>query len=249
GRTRSRERGPRTRACASGVRGTPRAAPTPSPGARAHRSRREDAAARRPSVAPVCSQGCPRFREYNHWRFLGVVVHPNVRPTEMAPPAQATFAPGQTNGPRSLARRVRPPVRAGVCSLPRLLPDPLAVRAVVFSDRLGRRARGRDVHTRLLPPRARPLHRAHDHEAVAGDTQEPEGAYAPRALPGDQRTAPVSQGLPAASRQGRLQRARGAAPPPGGRRRDPHLSGGARDATARPGPQDLAGLSRAVLGP
>src|SRR5439155_114138 len=61
GRNRWRERGPHKRACACGGRETLRAGPRPSPPAHAHQSRRADAAARRPSSAPVCSLGpsCP----------------------------------------------------------------------------------------------------------------------------------------------------------------------------------------------
>src|SRR5438128_7416024 len=121
-------------------------------------------------------------REYNLLRLIGVV-GPNFDPAKMAPPGQATLAPGQTHGPRSLARGVRAPFGAGVCPLPRLLPHPLAVRAGVVSDRGGGDARGGDVHARLLPAGARPVHRADHDEAVARHAQEPQAAHAPRALP------------------------------------------------------------------
>src|SRR2546425_8330872 len=112
-------------------------------------------------------------REYNQDRLIGVV-RPILDPAKMAPPDQATLAPGQTYGPRSLARGVCAPVRAGVRALPRLLPDPMAVRAGVVPDRLGGHAGRRDVHARLLPARARPLHRADHDEAVPRHAQEPQ---------------------------------------------------------------------------
>src|SRR5882672_9796835 len=82
-----------------------------------------------------------RPREYNQDRFIGVV-GPVHDPAKMAPPGQATLAPGQTYGPSSLARGVRAPLGAGVRALPRLLPDPVAVRAGVVPDRVGRNTGG-----------------------------------------------------------------------------------------------------------
>src|SRR5438876_9775146 len=106
----------------------------------------------------------PHLREYNLPRLIGVV-RPILDPAKMAPPDQATLSPGQTYGPRSLARGVCAPVRAGVRALPRLLQDPMAVRAGVVPHRLGGHAGRRDVHARLLPAGARPLHRADHDEA------------------------------------------------------------------------------------
>src|SRR5438309_1784225 len=177
-------------------------------------------------------------RAYNQQRLIGVV-RPFLDSSEMAPPGQATITPGQTNGPCSLARRVRAPLRAGIRPLPRLLPDPLAVRAGVVPDRVGGNPRGGDVHARLLPTRARPLHRADDDEAVARHAEEPQAAHASRALPRAQRAVALPQGLPAAPRQGRLRRAGGPAPAQGGCGRDPDLPGGARNSAARARPQNL----------
>src|SRR5438874_2206328 len=131
-------------------------------------------------------------RAYNQQRLIGVV-RPFLDSSEMAPPGQATITPGQTNGPCSLARRVRAPLRAGIRPLPRLLPDPLAVRAGVVPDRVGGNPRGGDVHARLLPTRARPLHRADDDEAVARHAEEPQAAHASRALPRAQRAGALPQ--------------------------------------------------------
>ena len=55
---------------------------------------------------------------------------------------------------------------------------------VLETDEDGPRDRG--DHARLLPARAGPLRRAHRHEAVARDPQEPEAPQAARALPGHQ---------------------------------------------------------------
>src|SRR2546422_1778748 len=187
-------------------------------------------------------------REYNQQRLIGVV-RPVPDPAEMAPPGQATFTPGQTNGPRSLSRRVRASIRAGIRPLPRLLPDPMAVRAGVVPDRVGGSPRGGDVHTRLLPARARPLHRADNDEAVARHAEEPEAAHAARAVPRAQRPAALPQGLPPAPRQGGLWRAGGPAPAQGRCGRDPDLPGGAGNPTARPRPQDLPRLPGPVAGP
>src|SRR5437763_5254431 len=136
---------------------------------------------RRCSATILCAGvliGGAQCREYNQGRLIGVV-RPVLDPAKMAPPGQATLTPGQTYGPRSLARGVRAPVRAGVRALPRLLPDPVGVRACVVPDRLGGHACRGDVHTRLLPARARPLHRADHDEAVAGHAQEPQAEDAP----------------------------------------------------------------------
>src|SRR5437868_1164107 len=165
----------------------------------------------------------PHVREYNHHRFIGVV-GPVFDPAKMAPPGQATITPGQTYGPRSLARGVRAPVGARVRALPRLLQDPMAVRACVVPDRLGGPADRGDVHARLLPARARPLHRADHDEAVAGYAQEPQAEDAARALSRAQRAAALPQGLPAVAGQSRLWSARSAAPQEGRRRRDPHFA-------------------------
>src|SRR2546423_7755595 len=113
---------------ASGARGTPRAARPPSPRAPARRSRRAVAVARPPSAAPVCSLRTVHIGGYNQPEPFGVV-RPLTNPAEVAPPGQAEVAPGQTYRPRSLTRRVRPSIRAGVRALPRLLPDPVGIRA------------------------------------------------------------------------------------------------------------------------
>src|SRR5438128_9219782 len=177
-------------------------------------------------------------RAYNQQRLIGVV-RPFLDSSEMAPPGQATITPGQTNGPCSLARRIRAPLRAGIRPLPRLLPDPLAVRAGVVPDRVGGNPRGRDVHARLLPTRARPLHRADDDEAVARHAEEPQAAAGARAVPRAQCPPALPQGLPAAAGQGRLRRAGGHRPPQGGHRRDPHLTRRAGDTYTLARAQDL----------
>src|SRR5229473_1984350 len=119
----------------------------------------------------------PRCGEYNPRRLIGVV-RPALRPTKMAPPRPAALAPGQTYRPRSLTRGICAPLRAGIRALPRLLPDPLGVRAHVVPDRMGRHARVGDVHARLLPSGARPVHRADDDEAVARHAEKPQGPAA-----------------------------------------------------------------------
>src|SRR5260370_11895946 len=110
-------------------------------------------------------------------RFLGVVCPPS-RPRKMAPPRQAAIAPRSAIRPGAFAHRIRAPIRAGVRALPRLLPHPLGLRAGGVPDRLGRHARVGEVHARLLPPRARPLRRADDHDAVAWDAEAPQAADA-----------------------------------------------------------------------
>src|SRR2546423_1147525 len=164
----------------------------------------------------------------------------------MAPPGQATITPDPAHGTSAFPRRVRASLRAGVRALPRLLPDPLVLRADLVPCGLGGNTRRRDVHAGLLPAGARPLRRAHDHEAVAGDAQEPQGPDAQGAVPRRQRPAALPQGLPPAAGEGRLRSARRPAPAQGGHRRDPHLASRARNPSAGAGAEDLARLSRAV---
>src|SRR5436309_3858688 len=91
---------------------------------------------------------------------------------------------------------------------PRLLPDPLGLRAAHVRARAGRgRTSGRGVHARLLPARAGALRRGNGDEAVARDAEEPQAAQAARALPGGQdqaflqaRHPETRRALPARSR-------------------------------------------------
>src|SRR6266550_6945821 len=184
GRSRWRAHDLRTRAGASSDAETLRGARLPSPPARARRSRHAGAAARPPCAAPECSTSRPQTREYNQRRLIGVV-GPVPRPATVAPPRQAAITPGQTDGPRAFSRGVRASLGAGVRPLPRLLPDPLALRAGLLSGRLGRRTRDGDVHARLLSSRARPLRRGDDDEAIAGHAEESQAALGARAISGD----------------------------------------------------------------
>src|SRR5438270_13134936 len=73
------------------------------------------------------------------------------------------------------ATSLRQPGGVGVRKGARLLRNPVALRAAHV--RLGTRrgwASDRSICTRLLPPRAGSLHRAHRHEAVARHAQEPQ---------------------------------------------------------------------------
>src|SRR5260370_4405491 len=180
--------------------------------------------------------------EYNTRRRLGVV-RPARGPTKLAPPRQGALAPGQTYRPGSRTRGICARLRGGVRALPRLLPDPLGVRAHVVPDRVGGHARVGDVHARLLSSRARPVHRADDDEAIARHAEESQGAPPSRALPRPQRAPALSKGLPAAPRESVLRRGRGAEPAQAGYRRDPHLPGRARNAYQGAGPEDIARLS------
>src|SRR5438105_15620553 len=101
--------------------------------------------------AGVPNSNAPKVRGYNQHEPFGVV-GPLRDPAEMASPGQAEIPPGQTYGPRPLARAVRASIRAGVRAFPRLLPDSLAVRAGLLPDWLGGSACSRDVHAGFLPP-------------------------------------------------------------------------------------------------
>src|SRR4029077_2438614 len=102
----------------------------------------------------------------------------------------AVAAPAQPERHRPFRPCIRAPVRAA----PRLLRDRLEVRASILRHRVGSgRSRDPALHARLLPPRVRPLHRDHDAEPEAGYEEEPEGATAAGALPGD----PLQDLLPA----------------------------------------------------
>src|SRR5437879_8118948 len=100
--------------------------------------------------------------------------------TLVADGARYSWFPG-ISGHR--ATSLRQPGGVGVRKGARLLRDSVALRAAhIRAGAGGRRARHGSLRTGLLLARPGPLHRAHRHEAVARDPQEPQVAEAGRAL-------------------------------------------------------------------